>query len=298
VTRASVSALLFGIVDYAGLFPPASLGMETALGEYAEKRRSRDSWMLGRFVVPAARLDEWARVAAPHLPGAAADQPWRLSVLLGPRPGADDLLLLSFGAAHAGRAVVDSVEIKAASVAEAQALLAALPPGPTAFVELPLDADLEPLLAVLRGAGARAKLRTGGVVPEAIPDPADVARFLSACAAAGVPFKATAGLHHPLRAERPLTYAPDSPRAVMHGFLNVYAAAALARAGAGRAEIESVLREEDSSAFRFDDDGLAWRQRRLETAFLDETRREFAGSFGSCSFAEPVADLRDLGLVA
>jgi len=35
----------------------------------------------------------------------------------------------------------------------------------------------------------------------------------------GVPFKATAGLHHPLRCIHPLTHEPNSPAAAMHGFL-------------------------------------------------------------------------------
>ena len=135
-------------------------------------------------------------------------------------------------------------------------------------------------------------------MPEAIPDPAALARFLVACARAGVPFKATAGLHHPVRAEQPLTYGKDAPSAMMHGFLNVFAAAALARAGAAAADVESVLREQTPHAFRFEPDGLRWREHLLPTGTLAESRRSFASSFGSCSFAEPVADLRALGVLA
>jgi hypothetical protein len=123
---------------------------------------------------------------------------------------------------------VDTVEMKAGSPGEMDAALAALPAGLAAFVELPRDGELGGLLATVGRRRASAKLRTGGVVPEAIPHPAEVARFIAACAGAGVSFKATAGLHHAVRGEHPLTYAPGSPRAVMHGFLNVFAAAALA----------------------------------------------------------------------
>jgi hypothetical protein len=205
---------------------------------------------------------------------------------------------VSFNTSHAGRAIVDAVELKAASPEDADAALAALPSGLTAFVEVPLDEDLDGLLATLKRRGARAKIRTGGVVPDAIPDPADVARFIAACAAAGVPWKATAGLHHPVRAEQALGYEPASPRAVMHGFLNVFAAAAFARTGATPADLDAVLREQQASAFRFDDAGLAWRRLRASTRELAATRHDFAGSFGSCSFAEPVADLRALGVLA
>ena len=192
---------------------------------------------------------------------------------------------------------MDAVELKAASPQDADAALEALPPGLAAFVEVPLGGDLGGLLSTLRRRGARAKVRTGGVVPEAIPDPADLARFIAACAAAGVPWKATAGLHHPVRAERALTYEPGSPRAVMHGFLNVFAAAAFAGGGAPAADLEAVLREEDAAAFRLDEDGLSWRHLRVATDELARSRRDFASSFGSCSFAEPVADLRSLGVL-
>ena len=84
---------------------------------------------------------------------------------------------------------------------------------------------------------------------------------------------------------------------MMHGFLNVFAAAAFAGGGAPAADLEAVLREEDAAAFRLDEDGLSWRHLRVSTAELARSRRDFASSFGSCSFAEPVADLRSLGVL-
>jgi len=297
VTTASARALLGSLVDYAGLFPPASFTMEDAVSEYAERRRGPEAWMLGRFVLPASRLGDFSRAADAHLPEPGSAEPWPLSALLGADVHGDSALVASFNASQAGRAVVDSVELKAAGSDEAAAALDALPAGLTAFVEVPTDADLEQILPVLRARGARAKIRTGGVVPEAIPEAADLARFVAACAAAGVAFKATAGLHHPVRAERALTYAPDSPRAVMHGFLNVFAAAAFARAKTTLADLDAVLAEEDPKAFHLDDEALAWRHLRVPSVALAETRAGFATSFGSCSFAEPVADLVALGIL-
>jgi hypothetical protein len=298
VTAESARALLTGLVDYAGLFPPAALRMDDAVAEYARWRRSPEAFMLGRFVVPAARLVELGRAADAHWPEPGAAEPWRLSALVGADGRGDAARVVSFNTSHAGRAIVDAVELKAATPTEADEALEALPPGLTAFVEVPLDEDLDGLLAALKRRGARAKIRTGGIVPEAIPDPADVARFITACAAAAVPWKATAGLHHPVRAEQALTYEPTSPRAVMHGFFNVFAAGVFARAGATPADLEAVLREQQASAFRFDDAGLAWRRLRASTREIAATRRDFAGSFGSCSFAEPLADLRALGVLA
>jgi hypothetical protein len=297
-TPASARALLAGIVDFAGLFPPAGLSMEDAAAEYARWRREPQAWMLGRFVLPASRLADFARAADGLLPDGGASAPWRLSALVGPEPRGDAARVVSFNDAHAGRAVVDAVEAKAATADEAREVLAALPAELAAAVEVPLDADLPPLLAVLRDRGARAKARTGGLVPDAIPDPAALARFVSACAAAGVGWKATAGLHHPVRAEQPLTYAADSPRAVMHGFVNLFAAAAFLAAGAAAADVEAVLRETDAAAFRFSDEGLSWRDLRASLSAVARARERFGVSFGSCSFAEPVAALRALGVIA
>ena len=65
---AALRTLVAGVVDYAGLFPPAGLDMPAAVRHYAECRVGDDAWMLGRFVVQAARLDEWesAVAALPH----------------------------------------------------------------------------------------------------------------------------------------------------------------------------------------------------------------------------------------
>jgi hypothetical protein len=146
-----------------------------------------------------------------------------------------------------------------------------------------------------RVSGAFAKLRTGGLTPDAIPAPEAIADFLLRAADLRLPFKATAGLHHPIRSLHPLTYTADSPRAVMHGFVNLFAAAAFAWDGAGRDLLIAILTEEDPRAFEFAGDELRWRGRRLPAAQIQTARRDFAHSFGSCSFEEPLAGLRELG---
>ena len=111
-------------------------------------------------------------------------------------------------------------------------------------------------------------------------------------------FKATAGLHHPIRAEQPLTYEPDPPRAVMHGFVNLFLAAAFARtARADRGLLESILSETDPTAFAFSEKTARWRDRELDTVAMSKTRESFALSYGSCSFTEPIDDVRALGWI-
>lgn len=145
--------------------------------------------------------------------------------------------------------------------------------------------------------GAFAKIRTGGLIPEAIPSAGQLAAFLCDATARRIPFKATAGLHHPLRSVQPLTYALDSPHAAMHGFLNVFAGAAFAWHGLDREHVADVLEETDAAAFEFDSDKLQWRGHRLSIPQIQAARRDFAHSAGSCSFEEPVSGLRELGLM-
>ena len=149
----------------------------------------------------------------------------------------------------------------------------------------------------MQSAGARAKIRTGGITPEAFPRAAEIAKFLLTCAEHNVPFKATAGLHHPLRCHRPLTYSPDGPSGWMFGFLNVFLAAALARQGLSQDLLEQLLLEESPRALQLSDAQITWAGHTLNVEEIAAARREFAISFGSCSFEEPVADLKSLGLL-
>jgi hypothetical protein len=287
-------ALLAASIDYAGLFPPAGLDMATAVARYAEYRAGPDAWALGRFVVPAGRLGELEREAEALAPRTPAE-PWRLSVLVGAAAGDELETLGEFNCRHAADGAAafsgDVVEARADSVEAIDALLAKLPRALQAYVEIPLARDPAPLVAAIARHGARAKARTGGVTADAFPSAAEVARFLRACTAADVPFKATAGLHHALRAEYPLTYAPDSPSGTMFGYLNLFLAAAFLRAGLDDANVIRLLEERSRDAFHFTPDALEWRGHRLDRAAVEEARTRGIVAFGSCSFTEPVGEM-------
>jgi hypothetical protein len=181
--------------------------------------------------------------------------------------------------------LADADEPRAAAI-ESKRIFA--PARPT-YCEVPLQA----LDAVLSDR-CFAKLRTGGVTPEAIPSIEGLADFIRACAERRLAFKATAGLHHPLRSMQPLTYAPEAPRAMMHGFLNVFLAAAFA--WSGERDIEPILAETDPAAFSFEP-VARWRNKLLTVEEIRDARTNFAHAFGSCSFEEPVQDLKGLGLL-
>ncbi|GJG87358.1 hypothetical protein tb265_25390 [Gemmatimonadetes bacterium T265] len=308
----ALHALLAGAVDYAGLFPPAGLAMSHAVRRYAADRRSAERWMLGRFVVPAARLEEFEAAALDLLPAGESDTPWRLSAVAGPgagpdapgsEPGESLRRAAAFNARHApdtgaGRAVVDAVEWRAPDVAALGLAAAArarhLPDAPL-YAELPPGADADAFARAAARAGLRLKLRTGGVTADAFPAPDAALEFLDAVVRQAVPSKVTAGLHHPLRGEHALTYEPGSARGPMFGFVNVLLAAALLRAGHAPAALGPLLDERDAGAFAFTDDAAVWRGYSVDAATIAAARADVLVGFGSCAFDEPVRDLRALG---
>jgi len=122
-------------------------------------------------------------------------------------------------------------------------------------------------------------------------------RFLGTCLREAVPFKATAGLHHPLRGVYPLTYEPGSACGRMYGFLNVFLATAFLAAGLGEADAGELLEESDPDTLTFGAADVTWRSLCLPLDRLAQSRRLLT-SFGSCSFREPIDDLTLLGLLS
>ena len=242
----SLQTLLAGLIDYAGLFPPAALSMDEALANYRRYRDGEHAWLLGRFVVPAARASE-------------VPEDFPVSVI-----GVDEI-----------KAETEEDVHRIGSDAD----------GRTVYVEI-TDIDLIEHISVHN---LRAKIRTGGLTIDAFPSSKDIAQFMRKCAQWGVAFKATAGLHHPVRCVRALTYEANAPRGTMHGFVNVFMAAALLP------RAEAIIEDDDARGFAFDDDTASWRGHAVLTADLQKLRDDFAISFGSCSFEEPVHDLKELG---
>ncbi len=316
----TVRALMGGLIDYAGLFPPAKLDMAAAVDAFWLHLKSDDAWMLGRFIVPTSRLREFASAVAGKLPTLMTEQaqpheePWLISALIDGDLDQNLDSIFAFNHHHAqagnGLALVDAVEIRvptsegAAAAAEfIDSAIESMPEELFPFFEIPSHnvSDCRGLIAALAGADAGAKIRTGGVTPDAIPPSAALAEFLVACSAADVVFKATAGLHHAVRAHYPLTYEPNSAKGLMHGYLNLLVASALVRTKDVSAEIATaVLETIDVQSFKIGPSSIGWRGAKhgecsISADELGETRETFALSYGSCSFDEPVSELRSIG---
>lgn len=293
----SLQFLLSELVDYAGLFPPAALSLPSVVENYRDYLASDRNWMLGRLVLPLGKLSEFAETA-----GSLDLPPTRISLLPPPaddpafEAAMDDVCTFN-QAAHGHR--IDSLEVR---VSDAHALkrLQLVPDRLRCFVELPPDrcSELLPALGAANDSRLFAKIRTGGVTPDLIPPPETVARFLIECKAAGLGLKATAGLHHPVRSEYPLTYEPGCPRGVMHGFLNVFVTAAIIDHHAPpHAAVVDLLETTAAASFQFTEDSICVADFRVSAENIAATRQSFAVSFGSCSFTEPVDDLVALNLL-
>jgi hypothetical protein len=247
--------------------------------------------MLGRFVVPASRLPELSAIL---LTAGKSTSPWQISSLVGKDFESDlaDITVFNLDAGQYGQ--VHTIEMAPELQTKIEDIATKAPRDVTAYFELPLDAPLE-LLKTLVHQGARAKVRTGGLRPEAIPSTSELATFIVNCASAGAAFKATAGLHHPIRSIRPLTYEPNAIAGEMHGFLNVLMASAFAISRAPIETVNEVLAERQSSSFLFTDSEVRWKGKSVPASMLREIRQRLFISFGSCSFDEPVEDLVSLG---
>jgi hypothetical protein len=305
--NAALRALLTGLIDYAGLFPPAKLPMGEAVRNYLRYRDQPEAWMLGRFICPAARLGELAAFEKE-----IGERPLLVSALARGGESASDALknfqtdvdeARRCEGRHKGNVTIDAFEVRLPaelfgspdriSLWMVEVALAA--PQKDLFFEVPVQhGQVAELIEGVRAGPAApllgVKFRCGGLEASAIPSGQRLADALAGCLRHLMPFKATAGLHHPF------PRFDHSVKARMHGFINLFAAGAFVWCrGVSAAEAAAILDDDAPEAFRFDDGGLRWRDHAVSTDEIRRARELFALSFGSCSFDEPRDDLRALG---
>ena len=294
-----MTAALAGLVDYAGLFPPAGLPLDVVIDQYGRYRIGRHAWMLGRLVVPADRLAD-AEAAASRA-GASVDEPWRVSALVGTAAQSEAIAATMIADHRRPRSVrVEAVEAVAGSADE----IARLARRVAERIRALRRDSRRPRSGVADGGPVGGWLvredpgwrRHARSLPYAA---AQLARFLVRARDAGVPMKATAGLHHALRGDYRLTYEADSAKATMHGFVNLVLAATLLAAGKiDEALADACLDDDRPEAFKLSGRAGAWLNGVVTYSELSHARRSLLRSVGSCSFDEPVAeiDALDFGL--
>lgn len=310
----SLRSLLHQSLDYAGLFPPASLSMAQATTIFAQGRDGRAAALVSRFVCPVARLNELATFA-PTLPA-----PVRVAAILRGGKSAGECLAnletelagLTAKPGPGGGVEVDTLEFRlppdAIEGPALRKLLAAIlallgrQPGTArqVFLEIAPSAALADQLGHVAESADKLreavpislgyKLRTGGSDAASVPSIPSVAASMAAAHSFGLPMKCTGGLHHPLRGKY---LGMDH---ALHGFVNLLVAAALAHSRQTSAvELEQVLAEELPQAFVFGPETLQWGGLVLTSAELVAARNQLLVSFGSCFTDIPQAELRRLG---
>lgn len=306
ITRSDARvAALRGLIDYAGLFPPESLDMESAVAGYRRARRHEYAWMVDRFICPVSRLEELATVLVPSM--TKDESPWRLTVIADASPEdwdsgveADAVHIEVFSAEMSGGADIEMVEkaVHPGGVRVEQVVDALRRLDRAVFFEVPWsDPDSTGMLETLArarsdsGRALGAKIRSGGTTADAFPPPEAVAAFIGACRVLDLPLKATAGLHHPFRHFDPETGLTH------HGFINLLMASALAYEGAPVSLLAQVLADDEPSSFTLDRAGLAWKGTSVGATSIEAMRRDLFVGYGSCSFDEPVDDLTVLGVL-
>ncbi len=238
--------LLAGLIDHAPTFPPAELRLAEAIAQHDAALHSEPGWIVNRFVVRASQLAD--------LP---ADWEHRLSVVKDAELTDDPR--------------IEAVEVPPTPSGEAVTVVWPRRDPP---IEIYVERPVRDWAHGATGLPFRAKIRCGPTPPSN----EDLAAAIRTLREAGMPFKATAGLHHAVRTNG------------QHGFLNLLAAATFG-------DEEQALAETDPSAFSVDEEAFRWRDREASPEEVAAMRRELFVSFGSCSFDEPVEELRALGFL-
>lgn len=294
----SLRSLLEGVIDYAGLFPPAKLATGPAVEEFLAYREGENAWLMTRFACSASHLVELAEELEKHpltepVPvtvigtGGKDKHHWDTALAL------DIQNMAKFKEMTRLSAVIEAYEIRLPDNHHTEGYLHALKSINTEemFIEIPWADGMEEAIAcVAESEFAFAKARCGGLEASAFPSTGELAAFIQHCVQLDVPFKLTAGLH------QPLPHFDKASNAEHHGFLNVLIATALSQVhDLSKREIEQILIVKDVGEFKFGANHLTWG---TFGATIEEIAggRELFRSFGSCSLEEPLEGLASAGL--
>ena len=332
--KESLRTFMNGLIDYAGLFPPADLPLNEAIEEYVSQLKSNNSSMLSRFIIHTSKLNDLEQ----FLPLFSDLDALRLSVLGGGGNSDDDYLnkitgniadITKFREKHGEKIEIDVIECKMPSNSPSRKTMVEVTTllnenGLThyhEFLKLPeinmnystdvdesiWDEEIVPtveLLSKMKNTGI--KLRCGGVVKEAFPTVEQIAAMIQTCVIAEVPMKFTAGLHHPIR------HFAEEYDEYMHGFINTFGAGIFATTFPKPNNLQEKYRmfillshmidDQNAENFSFTNNSLIWKvgdDRDTEFEIDDEkiktAREKSMISYGSCSFQEPIDDLSQLG---
>lgn len=294
------TAAFAALIDYAGLFPPASRSMPDAFASYRTIRSGPRAWVGGRFLCRASQLPELAAVATATL--TRRETPWEISVVFDLPAGESAAHAVDFQAEMDPVMTIAAVEAKLteATAVELGSLLDAMLSVGTEvvpFVEVDRSVSITAQVGLIADAlrsrrrVGGAKLRCGGETADLFPTSAEAAEFIMAATDQGLPFKATAGLHQPIR------HFDEDLGIERHGFVNILMAAALAVTGSDIMTIEAIITDTDPKAFSLAAAFATWRGHEVPGSALRRMRQTGFIAYGSCDFDEPTEALEHLGFL-
>lgn len=315
----SLKVFLDKIIDYAGTYPPANLDLKTAFNNYLEYiKDSPYKWMLSKFVCSSSNLNELDKIIRDNK--IAIEKPVTFTIIGSSSVHSSEFLdslnrdaelmktfankyskFVNLGA-YEVRLPADIFSMKGDNVLFDFIKLASGQLGkilggtiPVFFESKPDDnlSSLAQAIESFNASGGKAgyKLRTGGVEASAFPLPQKIAYAFKTCRDFKIPMKCTAGLHHPV------THYDESVKTKMYGFINIFGAGVLHCCHELNADVLiEILTDENAGNFKFTDNAFHWKNLYVLMSKVKDARKEFILSFGSCSFDEPVEDLKSLGL--
>ena len=308
------------IIDYAGTYPPANLDLKTVFNNYLEYiKNSPYNWMLSKFVCAASNLNELDKIiqdnkiiiANPVTFTIIGSSSVHSSEFLDSL-NRDAELMKTFADKYSESINIGAYEVRLPSdifsmkgdnvlfdfIKLASGQLGKILGGtiPVFFESKPDDnlPSLAQAIESFNASGGKAgfKLRTGGVEASAFPAPEKIALAVKTCRDFKIPMKCTAGLHHPIR------HYNESVKTKMYGFINVFGGGVLHCCHELDADVLiEILTDGNAGNFKFTDNSFHWKNYYVLASEVEETRRGFMVSFGSCSFDEPVDDLKKLNLL-
>lgn len=293
------TAAFGAIIDYAGVFPPASLAIEDAVRAYRTHTESDDGWAIGRFLVRASQLEALAQVATGGF--RRGDRPWKVGVVFDMGVGASATVAQAFHNEMSPAMEITAAEVRYPEQADGIAAIlesvGTIDRDAATFIEVdterPMRDQIEAIDRHLRefGRTGGAKLRCGGLTADAFPDVDTVTQFLWEASLTGLPFKATAGLHQPIR------HRDDELGVMRHGFLNLLVASVACDAGEDMGTVRDIVGDDDRSSFAVSATAVRWRDLMLPGSAVRRSRHDGFIAYGSCDIDEPLDALKDLGFL-
>jgi hypothetical protein len=304
----SVKAFTEKLIDYAGLFPPASLDLKTAFDNYLRYRDDEYNNILSKFIIPAGRLNELEEIIKNF-----EEPPEGIELsILGTFPAAiknDISAIRKFNEETSGIFRINTFEMKIPLLGSRDNITDFLDQvselfdknemkNYNIFYECPLNKRELDLITDQLAYHEHVetldsvKIRTGGTEASAFPSPEEVALAIRICRDKELQLKATAGLHHPAR------HFNEEVNTKMHGFLNIFSAAIFAHSlKLNEADLLEIISDEEFENFEFESDALRYKTYKADLKAIESARNNFIISFGSCSFTEPIEDLKKISIL-